>query len=97
LTKQTVKKALKVKYEARLKDMKKEFEAKFKRNEQTWKSRLDFHKQALGKEQMKANEYESVIQEMSERINIVEKKNKDMYHLIKMLKEDKVEKSEIQV
>lgn len=45
-----MKKALKIKYEARLTSMKQEFESKFRKNDLTWKKRLDCHKQALIKE-----------------------------------------------
>ncbi|CDW71525.1 UNKNOWN [Stylonychia lemnae] len=83
ITKETIKNALKVKYDARLKDMKHQFEAKFKKNEQIWKGRLDCHKQALQKEQLKSQELQYLIQEMSKRISKVEKKNKEFYSVIK--------------
>lgn len=73
-----MKSAFKAKYEARLKTMKLEFESKFKKNEVTWRSRLDCHKQSLLKEQAKNKEYEDVIRELSERVAEVERKNKDI-------------------
>lgn len=79
MTRDAMKSAFKAKYEARLKAMKTEFETKFKKNEMTWRSRLDFHKQALTKEQMKNREYEQVIMELSEKVNEVEKKNREMH------------------
>ena len=47
MTRDAMKSAYKAKYEARLKSMKGEFEGKFRKNELTWKQRLDCHKQAL--------------------------------------------------
>lgn len=44
MSKDVIKQALKVKYESRLKEMKQSFENKFKKNELTWKNRLDLHK-----------------------------------------------------
>ena len=62
--------------------MKEEFESKFKKNEHTWRSRLDFHKQALSKELLKNKEYEEVIKELSERVAEVERKNKELQSLV---------------
>ncbi len=45
-----MKSAFKVKYEARLKALKTEFESKFKKNEHTWRQRFECHKQVLAKE-----------------------------------------------
>jgi uncharacterized membrane protein YkoI len=42
--KEVMKAGFKTKYEARLKALKTEFEDKFRKNEQTWRSRLEFHK-----------------------------------------------------
>eukprot|EP00347_Sterkiella_histriomuscorum_P012817 403367114 len=83
ITKETIKQALKVKYEARLKEMKSQFEQKFKRNEITWKNRLECHKQSLQKEQMKNLELQAVIEEMTSRISQVERKNKEMFNMIR--------------
>jgi hypothetical protein len=55
------KETYKAKYEARLKGLKSEFEAKFKKNDQTWRQRLEHHKQALYREQVKCREYETII------------------------------------
>lgn len=80
--KEAIKSAYKAKYEARLKCLKEQFESKFKKNEHTWRSRLEFHKQALSKELLKNKEYEEVIKELSVRISEVERKNKDMQTLV---------------
>lgn len=73
---------MKTKYETRLKELKKEFEVKFKKNDATWRNRLEFHKQAFAKEQQKTSEYEKLLQEMNARIVAVEKKNKALHQLL---------------
>ena len=63
---------MKVKYEGRLAVMKKEFEQKFKKNEVTWKKRMDYHKQVLTKEQMKINEMDSIIRDLISKTQYLE-------------------------
>ena len=77
-----IKQAFKAKYEARLKQLKTEFETKFKKNEQTWRQRMDCHKQALAKEQGKNREFAEVIEEMAKRMSALERKNKEMHSLV---------------
>jgi len=75
---EVVKQALKVKYEARLREMKKTFEAKFRKNDHLWRQRLDVHRQALAKQQHRAKELEAVVREMAERVDKVERKNREV-------------------
>ena len=82
LAKDALKQAFKAKYEARLKVIKTEFEAKFKKNDQLWRQRMDCHKMALQREQAKAREYEEIIREMSERVTLVERKNRELHNLL---------------
>lgn len=57
IAKDAIKQAMKTKYEQRLKDLKLEFTSKFKKNEQTWKQRLEYHKTMIQKEHNRAEEY----------------------------------------
>lgn len=82
IAKEALKKGMKSKYEKRLKELKVEFTTKFKSNEQTWKKRLDYHKLLIAKENERAEEYLKTIQEMTKRIEIIEKKNSDLFKLI---------------
>lgn len=86
ITKEAIKKGMKLKYEQRLKELKVEFTNKFKSNEQTWKKRLDYHKALISKESQRAEEYLKTISEMTKRIELVEKKNTDLFKLIQQQK-----------
>jgi hypothetical protein len=82
MAKEAIKQAFKAKYEARLKTIKKEFESKFKKNDQLWRQRMDCHKQVMQREQAKAREYEEVIREMSDRLALMERKNREMREML---------------
>jgi hypothetical protein len=72
-----------VKYEQRLKLLKTEFEGKFKKNEQTWRQRMDCYKQIVVKEQAKVHELEDIISEMRVKMELMDKKAKEMQSIIK--------------
>ena len=82
IAKDALKQVFKTKYEARLSALKSELESKFKKNDLTWKSRLDCHRQALMREQAKNREYEEMIREMSERMAELERKNTEMRQMV---------------
>lgn len=69
ITKETIKNALKIKYDTRLKEMKNQFEMKFKKNDFTWRNRLQLNRQHLQKEQLRVKELEGLLEEMTKRIN----------------------------
>ena len=57
-----MKQSLKVKYEERLRVLKAEFEGKFRRNEQTWRHRIDGYRQIVTREQTRGQELEGIIE-----------------------------------
>ncbi len=58
--------------------MKTEFEGKFRKNEQTWRQRMDCYKQIVVKEQGKVQELEDIISEMRAKMEVMDKKAKEM-------------------
>lgn len=61
-----------------MKLLKTEFEGKFRKNEQTWRQRMDCYKQIVVKEQGKVQELEDIISEMRAKMEVMDKKAKEM-------------------
>jgi len=55
---------------------------KFKKNDQLWRQRMDCHRQVMQRETAKAREYEDVIREMSDRLALMERKNREMREML---------------
>ena len=55
---------------------------RFKKNDLNWRKRLEYNKEQLKREHLRAEEYLKTIQEMTKRVENVEKKNKDLYRMI---------------
>lgn len=87
MTKDAIKKAMKIKSEKRLTEIKNEFVNKFKNNEITWKKRLDYHKSIIKKEHERSENYLKIINDLKYRVVNVEKKNLELYKLIKQQKQ----------
>ena len=64
-----------------------EFMNKFKNNENTWKKRLDYHKNLLKKEHDRSENYLKIINDLKDRVANVETKNYELYKMIKRQKE----------